>query len=225
MAESVRYQRFVLRMQSPWNKGTETVKEWSVKFSTSGAVDCPQADQEATVLDLWTPLKGLCQAHTSLIGWDHYPIGSATHDFGMSYTVGAHAAVGDAYSAAPSHPAQLEVACVVECPVGQSSKGRPVFLRKWIHDVQTLQSDGNTITGRVDEPTLLTKWNHGCGPHNLVPVSPTTGVQGGPWAIENHAFTHQLRRGPKKKKVTVQGPSLSDLETLLQLAKLAGTLA
>ena len=35
-----------------------------------------------------------------------------------------------------------------------------------------------------------------------MPVDPTGGEQGGPWAYKPHLFTHQLRRGPKRKVVT-----------------------
>lgn len=219
MPESVRYQRFVLRFESPWNYGLENVHEWSVKFSTSGAVNCPQPDMEATALDFAFPIFQLTSGNTSLISWDHYPIGSATHDFGMSYIPGTHKGSAAAYNV-PKQACQLEVCVLAECPVGVSGKGRPVFLRKWIHDVFSSTADPNTIAPVALDSNTYFNWDNGCGPHKLVPVSPSSGIQGGPWAHETHLFTHQLRRGPKKKVAASSGGLGGDLTTAIEIAKL-----
>lgn len=228
MAESTRYQRITLHMSSPWNEGNVTSHEWAVKFSLSGASNVPTVDAEATALDLWDPIKQLVAGHTSLIAWDHYPIGSATHDQNMAYPPATHVGSASAWSTGGPNQ-QLEVCVLATCPVGESSKGRPVFLRKWIHDVQNKTTDLNAMGGLASAATLFDKWNHGCGPHNLVPVSPTTGVQGGPWTAENHLFTHQLRRGPKKKvagtsAISAVEDALTQVIKDVVIGKLAGGL-
>jgi hypothetical protein len=202
MAESVKYQRIVLRMESPWNLGTATSHEWSVKFSLSGASGLPGGSQEATALDLWQPIAAITSAHTSLVGWDHYPNESSTHDGNAIYPIGTHVGTAQAWTVGQANQ-QLEVCLLAICPVGTSSKGRPVYLRKWIHDVQNSAGDLNAHGTLANAATLFDKWNHGAGPSLLVPVSPTTGVQGGPWTVEQHLYTHQLRRSPKHKIKTV----------------------
>jgi hypothetical protein len=205
MAASTKYQRFALRMNSPWNYANELTKTWSLLFSMSGAVDCPAADQEATALDLWEPVASLATSATWLAGWDHYPIGSSTHDNSKSYVSNEHVANGSGTEQGNNRQ-QLEVAFLAFCPVGTSSKGRPTYLRKWIHDCMGTVSDPNEAAiASEGTGVIFDKWDHGCGPHNLVPVSPTTGVQGGPWGIEPHLFTHQLRRSPKRKIVITPG--------------------
>lgn len=225
MPESVKYQRITLRFVSPWNLGNVIEHEWAVKFSLSGAVNTPQADLDATALDLAHPILMLTSAKTSLIGWDHYPIGSATHDYNLTYPKGTHMGDQGGFSAGNAAQ-QLEVCVLAEAPVGYSTKGRPVYLRKWIHDVQGGPSDPNTIGAlTASAAIILQKWNSGSGPHNLVPVSPTTGAQGGPWTLAQHLYTHQLRRGPVKKAKAggLSLPGLTDLETVIAAYKrLAG---
>jgi hypothetical protein len=205
-------------MDNPWNYGNETTKNWSVQFSCSGAVDCPTADQEATALDLWQPISSLTGASCNLSGWDHYPIGSSTHDNSMSYVKGTHVGSSNGYpSGAPNQ--QLEVCILAYSHVGQSSKGRPTYLRKWIHNVQSDGGENFAPAATIPVATLFEKWDNGAGPHNLVPVSPTTGAQGAPWNIEAHLFTHQLRRSPKRK-VAIDPGNISG--EIAQIAKILG---
>ncbi|HEX8869204.1 MAG TPA: hypothetical protein VF821_26325, partial [Lentzea sp.] len=96
-----------------------------------------------------------------------------------------------------------------------------VYLRKWIHDVQasgSLPSNMGTLTNPAQ---VLAVWNTGAGPHSVVPVSPSTGAQGGPWVFETHLFTHQLRKGKKKK--VVKASSVDLLKLLQELGAAAGT--
>jgi hypothetical protein len=218
MAESVRYQRMRLNFQSPWNLAHEVVKEWSVKFSLSGATNIAEADCPVTALDLATPVLYLVSPNTSLISWEHYPIGSATHDYAGGWQEGTHIGNGGAWEQAEVRQ-QLEVCVLAECEVGVSSKGRPTYLRKWIHDVYADPADPNAIPNPVDGPTVFDKWDHGSGPHNSVPVSPTTGQQGKGWQAETHLFTHQLRRGPKRKVAASSSAADDALNTIEDIVK------
>jgi hypothetical protein len=56
--------------------------------------------------------------------------------------------------------------------------------------------------GILNYPQPLHEWNAGAGPRLLVPCDPTDGTIGGPWVIESHLFTHQVRRGVKRKAAT-----------------------
>ena len=93
-----------------------------------------------------------------------------------------------------------------------------VYLRKYFHDVQCDAVDPNKVGDLISPSNVLLPFNNGAGPHLVRPCSPTTGVAGSPWSFETHAFTHQLRKGKKKKKPASQ--SLFD-----QVAKTIGEAA
>jgi hypothetical protein len=116
------------------------------------------------------------------------------------------------YQATPASFAQLEVAIVCRCPVGKNIKGKQVYLRKWCHNVAPSDTDPNAHAPLANTAAILEPFVTGSGPNNLVPVDPTGGAAGGPWTIEPHLFTHQVRRGPKRKKAPVAGGvSISNL--------------
>ena len=201
-------------MQSPWNLPGQTVHVWHNKFNLSGTVAFSQADGEATALDLWQPIASLCSAGTSLIGWSYYAPGATVSSLGATYTAGTHAGTRAAYGTPGALAScQLEVCALCRAPVGRNTRGKEVYLRKWVHDVAAESADPNTIGQLVNPATVLGKWNTGSGPHNVVPVDPTGGAQGGPWTVETHLFTHPLRRGPRRK--AAKAPS-GDLSQILQ---------
>jgi hypothetical protein len=200
MAASVRYQRIRLTLNSPWNQDGKTSEDWSVMFSLSGATDLLPNEQEPTALDLFDPMKQLCTTNTYLKHWSFYPIqGHAASGF-KDYLPSDHPCTHSAF-ATTTELQQLEVCALAECPVGKSATGKPKYLRKWIHNLKS-DGTGNAIspfnTG-VTIATILAKWNTGCGPRSLVPVSPTDGTQGGPWTLRTQLHVHQLRKGVKRK--------------------------
>lgn len=203
MATSVRYQRIRLTLNSPWNQDGKTSEDWSVMFSLSGATDLLANEMEPTALDLFDPIKQLCEASTYLSKWSFYPIqGHAATGF-KQYTPTDHPATHSAFATADQLQ-QLEVAYLCECPVGKGASGKPKFLRKWIHQAcsnGTGNQRANYNTG-ITDATVFAKWNTGCGPRTLVPVSPTDGTQGGPWGLKTQLHVHQLRKGHKRKVAT-----------------------
>lgn len=207
MADSTTYHRFALTFTSPWNIGTVTTHNWHCKFSVSGTIVMTAADAQATAIALAQPILDVASSKTYLSAWAYYPSGTnVAAQFG-SFLPTDHPGTGNAYGTGPFAPAQLEVVGLARSLVGKNSKGKPVYLRKWCHDVQVLQSNPNSFGGVAGTYQGLKAWNTGSGPHNVVPVSPTTGLQGGPWTFETHAYTHQLRRGAKKKKISPAAPS------------------
>lgn len=223
LADSVTYQRFVLDMESPWNLPGQTVHVWHNKFSVSGTITMSQADAELTALDLWQPIAALVTSKTSLIGWSYYQAESRTANAGATYAPGTHQGTNVAFISDTVVPQQLEVCMVARAPLpDKNSRGKEVYLRKWIHDASA-GTDPNTIAHLNDPTTTLAKWNNGSGPHNVVPVDPTGGKPGTPWSMEQHLYTHQLRRGPRKKKAPAAGGNLGnllqDLAALKQLAQ------
>lgn len=204
MATSVRYQRMRLILNSPWNQDGKTSEDWGVTFSLSGASNLLANEMEPTALDLWDPFKQLCATVTYLKGWRFYPIEGHSATGLQDYTSAQHPCTASAFAAASSYKQQLEVCFLAHCSIGKSATGKPVYLRKWMHSA-VADTTGNTIPlfqGGVTQATIFAKWNTGSGPRSLVPVSPTLGTQGGPWALETQLHTHQLRKGPKRKKTT-----------------------
>jgi hypothetical protein len=201
MAESVRYHRIRLDMTSPWNYGGETRHTWSVKFSLSGATALDQADFEATAIDLFAPIAALTTNQTYLESATYYESGSSVSALAWTPTVGLYRGTAAAY-ASQTMVQQLEVCNLCECPVGRNSKGRQVYLRKWVHNAIASAGDPNTTGASTStDPSLFAKWNTGSGPNSLVPVDPTDGMQGTGWVLNTHLYTHQLRRGNKVYKV------------------------
>jgi hypothetical protein len=218
MADSTTFHRFVLTMQSPWNLPGSTVHDWHCKFSVSGTITMTDTDAEATALELWTPIQDCVSSSTSLIAFDYYPSGSTVSTEGKTYAPGLHAGTQSAYIDKTGAKQQLEVCILARAAVGKNTLGKQVYLRKWIHDVLADPTDPNAIYGMTSPSSVLGAWNQGSGPHSVVPVDPTGGEQGGPWTFETHLYTHQLRRGPRRKKAAIVTDSLG--EVLKDLAAL-----
>jgi hypothetical protein len=210
-----------VRFQSPWNIANETTHDWNNKWAISGTIVLDQAAAEATALDLAQPILDLAHPHTSLIGFAYYPSGSTVATETGTFTPGEKPGTAVAYSGTGGGICQLEVCALARSLVGKSVRGKNVYLRKWIHDVQASAANPNSLDALLNAGSLFDAWNVGSGPHSVVPVDPTSGLPGAPWTVETHLYTHQLRRGAKRKKVaTLTGDS-----TLDTLIKAVGTAA
>jgi hypothetical protein len=227
MTDSKTYQRIVLDMESPWNLQGDSTHVWHNKFSLSGTIAMSAADAEATALDLWTPISALTGATTSLVGWSYYMAEQTVAAFGNTYATGTHVGTRNAFTAGLSYGQQLEVCVLAQAPCGKNSRGKTVYLRKWIHDAAAESTDPNTIAPLASPATLFAKWDHGSGPHSVVPVDPTGGTAGTPWTAHTHLYTHQLRRGPRKKKASGSigdiSQALQDAAALRQLIEVIGS--
>jgi len=191
-------------MQSPWNEGGETSHIWTCKFNLSGDPALASNEVEATALDLFDPIRQMCQTSTHLEGWSYYPNEAHAARDVMTYTAGQHPCTNAAFPPGSGMVQQLEVCFLARALLGKSATGKPVYLRKWIHSA-IATGDGNTkqayVAGSTDL-TVFAKWNTGSGPRSVYPVDPTGGAKPGNWQCEQHLFTHQLRRGPKRKTAT-----------------------
>jgi hypothetical protein len=221
MAENTTFHRMALRFESPWNIAGETTHNWSNKFAISGTIQLDAADAQATALDLAEPCLGIAHPHTSLVGYAYYPSGSTVATQTGEFTAGTHPGTAAAYSGSGGGIQQLEVCALARSLVGKSSRGKNVYLRKWIHDVQCAAGDPNSLDDSLDANHVLAAWNTGSGPHSVVPVDPTSGDVGAPWTFETHLYTHQLRRGAKRKATAFS----SGDSTLDSLVKAVGTAA
>jgi hypothetical protein len=103
---------------------------------------------------------------------------------------------------------------VARAPLAKkNSRGKTVYLRKWFHAIAASGTNPNAHCPLTDAALLLEPFNTGAGPLNLIPVDPTDGTSG-QWSFETHLFTHQVRRGTKKKAPAAS--NLFDISQLLQ---------
>lgn len=207
------FQEFKLTFQSPWNLSADTTKRWSHSIYVTGTITHSDAEAEAAALDLAKPALALASSKTSLVEFSYYPSGQLVSQTVKIYTPGAHPGTRSAYGTTLGDlDQQLEVAAVAHCPIGKNTRGKEIYLRRYFHDVLALSSDVNALAPLADPSHLLDPYNVGSGPHAVTPCSPTSGHAGtGPWVIETHLFTHQLRRGKKKKKAQSLINELIDL--------------
>jgi hypothetical protein len=217
------FQEFVLTFESPWNLAGKTTHNWHQSFYVSGTINHSDVDAEAAGLALAKPALDVASAATSLIGITYYPSGSIVSTTNKIYTPGTHPGTAVGYLNSPVDHQQLEVCIVAHAPIAKNSKGKEVYLRKYFHDVAAADGDNNAHQSLTPAWTALTPFNTGAGPHSVVPCSATTG-KSGPWTVETHLFTHQLRKG-KKKKISKAAaasfldviPGVHDVETLWKL--------
>jgi hypothetical protein len=217
------FQEFVLTFQSPWNLAGKTSHNWHQSFYVSGTINHTDADAETAGLALAKPALDLASAQTSLIGITYYPSQSIVSTTNKVYAVGTHPGTAAAYLNSPVDHQQLEVCVVAHAPIAKNSKGKEVYLRKYFHDVAAADADNNAHQTLTPAFTALTPFNTGSGPHSVVPCSATTG-KSGPWTVETHLFTHQLRKGKKRKLSKAAAaslldiiPGVHDVETLIKL--------
>jgi hypothetical protein len=210
MADPHTYQRIALKFQSPWNIASETTHDWSLKFNLTGSVLMGDADAEATALALAQGPLALASPRTALIEYSYYPAGATVASSYKTYALGTHMGTQAGYVSTAGVQQQLEVCILFRAPVGKNIHGKQVYLRKWVHDVLADGGDPNACWNLNPLNTIIGAWMTGAGPHQVVPVSPSTGTPGSPWSAEVHLFTHQLRRGAKRKKLA-PGASVSSI--------------
>lgn len=195
MADPTTYHRILLKFQSPFTKRGETGQYWTVKFSLSGAALTSESAAEATATDLASDIRGLMTVDSSYVGFRYYPAGSSVNIYAADYAPGTHLGTQAAYASGDNlYGQQLEVCALARCYVKQSSKGRPVYLMKHVHDVFGGSTIGNLPT-LIDSP--LPHLNGGAGPSSLVPCDPTSGQTGTGWSVHPALYTRQLRKGTK----------------------------
>ena len=198
MADSTKYNRFVLKFSTPYARSGED-HTWSLKFSTSGNNLTAQADADAAALALAQPALRLATPRTGFVGYSYYVAGSAIATFTGTYAQNAHPGTLSAYTGS-SIPTQLEVCVLARVRVGTSSKGKPTYLTKHIHDVQMSEDTPGALPTMEAAATVFAEWDTGAGSENLVPCSPTTGDQPTtPWEWDTALYTRQLRQGQKGK--------------------------
>jgi len=193
-----------LNLECPWNLYGETVATYSNNFVLSGAAPLPDASAEPTALDLFEPIRQISHPGAYLKSFSYYHPNVATAAVHIDYTPGQHPCAGSAVSGTGMHPQQAEVCVLCAGPTDKNSRGKQVYLRKYIHWVQSDASSPNQIP--AIQATALDKWRNGSGPNLLVPIDADSGTQASDWTIDAHLFTRQFRKGKKRKAAVVYVP-------------------
>jgi hypothetical protein len=193
------YNRLRLNQQCDWNLGSKTKELYSSMFVLSGTGPLASlADAEATALDLWEPIRQMA-TYSELLGWSYYAPNSHAATFAKTYTAGTHPAAGTAWIGTQNLQ-QREVCILCEGPTDRNSRGKQVYLRKFIHSVPSDSSGNSHPTLAAGDP--LAKWKTGSGPNLLVPIDTDSGTQATTWVIKTHLYTRQFRKGKKRKPIT-----------------------
>jgi hypothetical protein len=108
----------------------------------------------------------------------------------------------------------LECCTVLQAPVGLSSTGKPVFLKKFIHCAPASQGDIDGVPLDSTAPTLALGLGDGTMYGTRV-VCSATGKQG-VWVPNPYFGNHQMPR--RRKKTTSSSSSLALLTTIAGLA-------
>lgn len=170
------YNRIRLNYQCPWDLATGGVETYSNMFVLTGATALADlATAEATALDLHEPIRQLSNSGAYLLSWSYYAPNSHTATFQQSYAAGVKPCNGSAFSPTNSNQQQAEVCILCVGPTDKNSRGKQVYLRKFIHWVSASGSSNQHPSTIVGDP--LTKWKTGAGPNLLVPIDPDSGTQ------------------------------------------------
>lgn len=222
------YPNFVLKYTSPW-RGTEHV--WSVTSSHSGAL----LGSQALALNFCQAVHGVMAAFMSpaaleqyLSGWRYYDghNSAAVYEADYSSAGGSSSAgwvgpsgYGGAYAGTPTTVCGLETCVVLDAPIGNSSAGRPISMRKWIHGVPG-GSDADQPPLSTGAAAIAAQLGNGTLPSNRVLVSPK-GAQG-QWVVSGYFGSHKMPR--RKKKAAGSGDLFSLAGDISKLRSLVGDL-
>lgn len=201
-----------LNLECPWNLYGQTVATYSNNFVLSGAAPLADADAEPTALDLFEPIRKLASSGAYLASFSYYHPNVGTAAVHKTYTPSQHPCDASAWNQ-PYEQSQAEVCILAEGPTDKNTRGKQVYLRKFIHHVPHAVGDGNSIPASAVAGDPLAKWKNGAGPNLLVPIDADSGMQASSWTYHTHLYTRQFRKG-KKRKVAAK----STLDDLLQLA-------
>lgn len=195
---------FELKMVGPWRGNQHT---WSLTSSHTGAAFTSPTDIHAFMLDIYNTLASFIGTFWSgstdvyMQGWSYYDGVHSAAVEEVSYATAA-AAIAAGYLQTPfgtaytgsGQPMQPECAVRLEAPVGISSTGKPVTMKKFIHFCQgpglspVISSTGTANAAKLGNGSLY-------GSRILCTGTGKTGT----WDVYGYFSNHQMNRRKKKK--------------------------
>lgn len=199
---------FQLKMWGPW-RGIQ--HRWTISHGHSGSPFTTEADAISFLNSVWVNVSPFfAKAWTGVstfycAGWSYYNGTSSAALWEKDYANQAAATTdgfvttyyGDAY-ASEGVPASPEVCIRLQAPVGNSSTGKPVFLRMFVHYADgTPSGTGNDIPnfGSGAAGYAANLGNGGLFGSRVL-ISP--GGKQGDWAPYGYYANHQMQRKRKK---------------------------
>jgi hypothetical protein len=200
-------QKLGLRMQSPYGGSYHT---WSMDTYFSGSVLTTNAQFQSLVTAVWgclgsfiSPTAAVCQLAEAALysGAGGVPVFRNLYNTTWTPVTGGPAPLtgnAAAYTGTTTYGGSLATAALLEAPAGISTKGKPVFLRKWVHCVPSTNAAGvpayNT-TGTGTPALLLAPLTNGTLVNGLVATGPSGRAATGEFAPYPTVRWHQLTRG------------------------------
>lgn len=105
---------------------------------------------------------------------------------------------------------------------GLSSRGKPVYLRKFFHSVGQVQGDysGNLPAAAVTQiAPHIAPWTNGSLPGGRVIISPSGRQSSGPPTVQPYLGNHQMPRGRKRRALATSSNASGLLSQLLNVAQ------
>jgi hypothetical protein len=203
MADAAQAVKIIVR-SSQWNKYEDTYKDWSVKFHFSGDAITGSTAIAAFVHPFLTGFAGLMNSAAYIKQALYYPPGEDVNTWQESYISTNYPGTLAGWSSSESLEAssQLEVCHLLVCPEKISSKGKQVYLRKFLH-VGTA-AEGSGSSPRQDPLALSTSgaafvatWETGVSSTTNRVTGPSAVNPSGTWSVRPYLVTRQLRKTPK----------------------------
>lgn len=195
---------FALKYTSPW-RGKQ--HQWSVTSSHSGASFGAEADQISFLQSVHAVIASFIASGSSTYcsGWDYYNGQDKAALASAIYATGAAANTagfggsryGNAYGGSTVGYSGLETCVLLYAPVGLSTTGKPVSLKKFIHSVPAGNGNDAPPLVAADANPLAAQLGDGSLFGNRVLIS-ASGKQGA-WVVDQFFSNHQMPRKRKKK--------------------------
>lgn len=216
-----------LRYNAPWRGITKT---WSCQFNYSGILlSTPQqlAFAQAVHNDVLSQFFSKQAASQFLSGWSSYDGTNSAEVQGEDYGDAAESlaagwnGVGDyggAYISADDVAVSgLESCAVLLAPLGLNSKGKPYFMRKFIHGCPGSQNGHDDLPLAAGAAAIAAKLGDGSLPGTRVLCTDKGGQ--GTWSAQSFIGNHQLFRkyvspATRLRNDFLRATSLADREAI-----------
>jgi hypothetical protein len=206
---------FILKYSGPWRG---LVKQQSFASSLSGSSFSAESDALALLNGIWGVLSSFMptgvESTVYVTGWAYYNGSTAMALWEKEYTSLSQATADgftNTYGSALNPPSSVSAppeACVrLQAPIGFSSSGKPVTMKKYIHwtggtgTSPALATGANAIAANLGNGSL----------HNSIVLCSPKGAQG-TWSAYQYFASHQMQR---KHRKSASSSSLSAAEQAL----------
>jgi|ERR1700723_1581080 len=211
------FPNFQLGVTSNW-KGTAHV--WRTASSHSGSNFTTLPNVLSFLNSYWNVIQQfMSQIHSNdyVLHWQYYDGHTPASLFEKTYASKASAAadgfvntlMGDALVDPDHITSGLETCCLLQAQVGNSSSGKPVYMRKFIHGTCGSYDGTDNIPLAGAAPGIAAGLGNGSMFGTRVLVSPKGAQPAAGWTISPYFSNHQM---PRRRKKAASSSLLSSAE-------------